>query len=711
MQHRSREQLQQVQRERDESRRIAERNDAIHRALLTGLLGNVGLRTEPHEYTGARNTKFYIFPGSSLFQQKPPWVMAGELVETTRLYARTVAPVKPQWIERAAEHLVKREYAEPHWRRETANVVAYERVTLYGLPIVPRRLVHYGPIDPKVSRELFIQNALVEGEYNTDAPYFRHNRDLIRELELMEAKLRTRAILVDARTRYAFYDARIPQGVFNGFTFERWRREAEGQDKRVLFMTREDLMLRGAQVAEPGLYPDAMTVHGLRLRLDYRLDPGHPADGVTATVPLAALNGLPPEPFDWLVPGMLKEKVLALIKTLPKATRVHFVPAPESADVAAAGLTFGRGSLFEALANQLGKQSGVTVRPIDFKPEELPDHLRMNFRVVDESGKPVAVGRDLTAIKKSLGALARSVFEALPPTQWHKDHLTRWDFGDLPEKVEIKHNHRTLLGYPALVDNESSVSLRLFDSADAARQAHQAGVRRLFAVQLREEMKYLARRLPGIERMSLHYAPLGNSEDLQRDLLAAIADRALFGTDDGGVGHIRTQAEFIARAEPGWRRLSPVANEMTAAAGEILALFHEVSKQLERSFPPLLTDSVKDMRQQLAHLVPKDFLTRTPAAWLKHLTRFLKGIQIRLQKLQNAGLARDLQAMTDVTPHWQRYLSRREKHRKEGVIDPALEQYRWMIEELRVSLFAQELRTSVAVSPKRVDAQWALVQP
>src|SRR5688500_16288423 len=329
--------------DQEDPARDARRYDAPHRALRAGLLGNVGMKTGDFEYTGARGTKFHIFPGSGLFRSKPKWVVAGELVETTRLYARTVANIEPRWVGRVAGHLVKREYTEPHWRRDTANVVAYERVTLYGLLIVPRRVVHYGPIDPKVAREVFIHAALVGGELDTDAQYFRHNRELLREIELIEAKLRRRDVLVDAQTRFAFYDARVPKHVFNGFTFERWRREAERQDKRVLFMSRADLMLHAAEQATPGLFPDALNVNGVRLPLVYHLEPGHPADGVTATVPLAALNQLPSEPFEWLVPGMLKEKLVALLRTLPRELRTKFVPAPDVADAVIPNLTPGRG--------------------------------------------------------------------------------------------------------------------------------------------------------------------------------------------------------------------------------------------------------------------------------------------------------------------------------------------------------------------------------
>ena len=696
--------------ERDDAGRDPARDprryDAIHRALLAGLLGNVGMKTGDFEYTGARGTKFNIFPGSGLFRSKPRWVVAGELVETTRLYARTVAGIDPRWVERVAAHLVKREYTEPHWRRDTANVVAFERVTLHGLPIVPRRVVHYGPIDPRAAREVFIHAALVEGEFDTDAQYFRHNRDLLREIELIEAKLRRRDVLVDARTRFAFYDARVPPHVFNGFTFERWRREAEQRDKHVLFMSRADLMLHAAEQATPGLFPDALAVNGVRLPLAYHLEPGHPADGVTATVPLAALNQLPAEPFEWLVPGMLKEKLVALLRTMSRELRVKFVPAPDVADAVIPNLTPGRGPLLDAFADQLGRRIGTVISRAVFAPDEVPDHLKMNFRVVDESGKQVATGRSLEKIRRDLGLRARSTFADLPPGPHNRANVTRWDFGDLPEKVEVSLHGSTLLGFPALVDEGATAGLRLLDSAEAARLAHRAGVRRLFMVQLAEEVEHLARRLPRAEQLCLYYKPLGSCDDLKRDLMDAIADRAT-----GELMGVRTQAEFIAHGETGWRRLSSAATEVTDLAWAALSAYQAVAQDLSRDFPPLLVDPVRDMREQLAHLVPPRFLKTTPARWLPHLPRFLKAVQTRLAKLLNAGLTRDMGHLLEVRPRWRAYLDRALKHRKENVIDPALTEYRWMLEELRVSLFAQELKTSIPVSPKRLDAQWEKVLP
>ncbi|MGA2500275.1 MAG: DUF3418 domain-containing protein [Tepidisphaeraceae bacterium] len=453
--------------------------DPIHRALLAGLLSNVGTKTETYEYQGARGVRFSIFPGSSQFKQNPQWVMAGELVETTRLYARTVARIRPEWVERTGEHLLKHAYFDPHWNPQTAHVVAYEKVSLYGIILVPQRTVHYGPIDPVKSRELFIQHALVEGEWQTDAPFVRHNQRLIEEIERLEAKSRSRDVLVDPKVRYDFYDARIPAGVYSGPLFEKWRRDIERHNPKVLFMTRRDLMLHSAADVTHDQFPDFLLLKGLRLPLEYHLEPGHPADGVTATIPLPVLNQLNPERFDWLVPGFLKEKITALIKSLPKDLRVHFVPAPEFAEAAASALEPGDCPLVEALAGFLGKQRGIVVPREAFDPGTLLDHLHFNFKVVDESAKVLAAGRNLDEIRRKLGVKVAASLAEQPHPKYHRDKIASWNFGDLPESVAVKRQGMTLTGYPALADLGESVGMRLLDSAASAAASHAAGLRKL----------------------------------------------------------------------------------------------------------------------------------------------------------------------------------------------------------------------------------------
>lgn len=675
--------------------------DAIHRALLTGLLSNIGMREQGNEYEGARGTKFHIFPGSGLFKSRPGWVVAAELVQTTRLYARTVGRIQPQWIERLAGHLLKRTYLEPQWHQPSAHVLAYEKVLLYGLVIVPRRRVHFGPIEPRLCRDLFIDHALVAGEYNTAAPFFQHNRKLVEEVRKLEAKARRRDLLVDERRRFAFYDARIPQGIYDGPLFEKWRRQAEQGKSKLLFMTLADLLTQSVEEITAERFPDQIRAGQMVLPLEYSLEPG-PLDGVTVTIPLAGLNQVPEAVFDWLVPGYLEEKALALIRSLPKQVRVGFVPAPQVAKEAAAALKFGEGSLLAALASFLGKKAGTVLSPALFNLDSLPDWLKMNYRVIDAAGKPVALGRDLAAIRRDLKVEARATFESgAAHDRYRRDNVTSWDFGDLPDRVEVQRHGMTLYGYPALVDAGDSVSLRVLDSPEAASEAMRAGVRKLLMLQLKQEMRHLQRLIRDEDPMCLHYATLGSGGELKRQLVTATTDRALMGTGT----EIRTQAEFIRRAAAAWKRLSPVAREMEQLTREILAGYHDVSRQLSEDAPPAWLPAFVDMRRQLAMLMPKDFLLSTPPQWLPHLPRFLKAMDVRLRKLRNAGLNRDLANLATVEPFVRMYRERSVEHRKRGIADPELMTFRWMLEELRVSLFAQELKTSIPISPQRLEKQ------
>lgn len=682
--------------------------DAIHRALLTGLISNVGQKTEPVEYTGLRGSKYNIFPGSALFEQKPSWIVSAELVETTRLYARTVACVSPQWVERAADHLVKRTYTDPYWHKDTAKVLSQEKVTLYGLILIPRRTVHYGPLFPEVSREVFILNALVHGNFRTEAPFFAHNEKLKQQALTLEAKTRRPGdFLLDAQKRFAFYDARIPAAVYSGETFEQWYRTTRRNQPNLLVMRPEDILSPESATIAREQYPDHFDLDQLQLPLEYRLDPAGPLDGVTAVVPLAALNQIPKEPFDWLVPGMLAEKVTTLLRSLPKQVRVNYVPIPETAERVAREMKYREQPLLHSLAHQLGKISGTPV-PVDaFRPQELPDYLHMNYRVVDEHGKQVAVGRDLDALRKDLRIEARHSFSSVPDPRFHKDNITRWDFGDLPERIEIRRHGMTLNGYPALVDNGKSVLIRMFDSPEVASEHHHAGVRRLFLSQVREEAKYLIRQIPNLEQMALHFGTAGTAAQLKEDLASGIVDRAMFQDPTD----VRTQNAFATRSAAAWKKLPPAAKEVTNLVADILSSYHTLARELSRDFPPLLLDSAKDMRTQLRELVYPGFISQTPWLHLHHYPRYLKALSLRLQKLLNAGIARDQAGLHVMYPLLRQYRDRLAKHKAEGITDPVLADYRWLLEELRVSLFAQGLRTAVPVSEQKVQKLWAQVRP
>jgi ATP-dependent helicase HrpA len=665
---------------------------------LAGLLGNVGLRGEERDYAGSHGKKFHIFPGSGLAKKGPKWIMAAELVETARVFARTVAEIQPAWVEQAAAHLVKRHHSDPHWERRAARVAAFESVTLYGLTLVQRRKVNYGPIAPAESRELFIRRALVEGDYDTRAEFFQHNRGLLQEVQDMEDKVRRRDLLVDEETLFAFYDGLVPEGVYDGPRFERWRRDAEADQPRLLYLTRDKLLREGADTGGLEQFPDHLRLDGMVLPLEYRFEPGHSADGVTAVVPLAALNQLAPEPLEWLVPGLLRDKLVALIKGLPKALRRNFVPAPDFADACLPVLEVGRGGLPQALAAQLKRMTGVTVPDAAWQPEQLPAHLRLNLRVTDERGRVMAEGRELSDLQAQLGGRARRSFAAQPEGEWGRAQVETWDFGDLPESVEMRRGGATLQGFPALAAHGEQVALRLFDTRDKAAAAHRDGLCRLFMFQHRKDVQYLRRNLPGIQQMCLYYAPMGACEALKDDLVMAAVNQALDLERD-----IRGADEFERRSEDAQARLVSVGNELCRRTGSLLAEYHQVAKQLRASVPPAWLEAVADVRDQLQWLVYPGFLRLVPAEVLAQYPRYLKAVQRRLERLaQQPG--RDRQTRLEIEPLWRAWRERAGD--PPGPLPDALAEFHWLLEELRVSLFAQDLGTAAKVSVKRLGAQW-----
>ncbi len=667
---------------------------AIHRALLAGLLGQVGVKTETQEYLGARQAKFFIAPGSGLFKRGPKWVMAAELVETARLYARCVAKVEPEWIEHAAGALCRRSYHDPHWEKKRAQVVAHESVTLYGLTLAAARPVHYGPINPAEARAVFIRGALVAGEYTTDAPFFRHNRNLIAEIERLEHKSRRADVLVDEERIFAFYDAVVPADVYNGAAFESWRKQAERDQPRLLYLTEEYLKQRdaGADIAEQ--FPDRVQVDGLTLSLLYHFEPGHAEDGVTVLLPLAVLNQVSAQRFEWLVPGLLPEKITALIKSLPKHLRRYFVPVPQYATACVEALLPADRPLTEALAQELHRIGGVRVPADAWRAETLAPHLHMNFRVVDETGATLAAGRDLAQLRAEFGQQARRDFGRLARPGFERDGIRTWDFDALPERIDIARDGETVYGYPALVDQGDAVALKLFDSAAAAAKEHGAGLRRLFLLALPQQAKYLQKNLPVSKDACLHHLPLGNCDALKHDLLVAVTERAFFTGPPP-----RTRAEFETRRDEAAGKLLTIANDLCRLAGEILAEYHGARTEFERMRARLPAPAVADIQAQLERLVYPGFVSGTPVAWLAHLPRYLKALRLRLQKLVNAP-ARDAAKLAEFAPLWRAY---RDRAAPGAAGNAALEEYRWWLEELRVSLFAQELRTAVPVSVKRLQ--------
>jgi ATP-dependent helicase HrpA len=651
---------------------------AVHRALLSGLLGNLGLQDAEGAYTGARGIKFRVHPGSGT--KKPgKWIVAAELVETTRLYARHVAGIDAQWLEDIGAHLLKRHRDNPHWEKSRAQVVALERGTLYGLPVYTQRRVHYGPHDPGLSRDIFIRSALVEGEYDTRAPFFAHNRRLVGEIERMEHKQRRPDILVDDELIRAFYDARIPEGIHNGADFELWRKEAERSDAKLLHLKRDDLMRHEAAGITTDNFPPELRLGANAFKLDYHFDPRSPRDGVTLSVPVALLNQVGAARCEWLVPGLLKEKVRALAKSMPQRLRHKLGPLEEFAEGFAGQVPPSDTPLAQALARHIRAGLNLEVPTDAFRPDSAPPHLHMNFLVLDEHGRQLGLGRNLAELKRELG---RETEAQLQPEQDLKLH-TGWTMGELAEMMEIERGGQTLVGYPALVDAGDGVTLQVFDTPERAAGLHRAGVRRLLAIAFKERIRDLERAWA----RDIALAPLKD------DLVAAALDRAFLADRVPTLA-----AEFAQAVDAGRSRFMLVAQEVARTATGILAAHADLQKKLApaaKAFP----HAAEDMRQQLARLLAPGWLAATPWARLQHFPRYLKAIELRLEKLR-ADPARDARLMSELAPLLTAWL------RAPRPLDAERAQFGWLLEELRVSLFAQSLKTPVPVSAKRLAKLW-----
>ncbi|MDR2220562.1 MAG: ATP-dependent RNA helicase HrpA [Methylobacillus sp.] len=673
--------------------------DQIHRALLAGLLGNIGFKDgEAESWLGARGIRFHIAPGSSLKKRRPKWVMAAELMETTKLYARGVAEINPDWIEPLARGLTQSHTSDPRWDRKMAQVVAWERVSLYGLTIVPKRRVHYGPINPQESREIFIREALANMEFDTCAPFFAANQRLMREIEELEHKARRQDVLVDEHALFAFYDARIPPGIVNGAGFEAWRQEAEQKNPKLLYLTRDDLMRHAASNITEIQFPETFNLDGAPVPLKYRFEPGHLLDGVTATIPLALLNQLDATQTEWLVPGMVREKITHLIKSLPKNLRRVCVPVPDFVTGFLETAKLGEGKLLEAVASYIHARTGLKLSASEWV-EPVPPHLLMNFRVIDDAGRELAMGRDWSVLKNQLGQAAQLTFRSSQP-EVEKTGLKQWDFGDLPKQLDFTRNQHRMTGYPALEDNGDSVAIKLFDTEKAALQSHRKGVRRLMRFELKEQMKQLEKGLPGFNQYALLLRNIMNPDDLREDMLTAIADRAFIGEDDLPRGN----ADFMALKARARTRL-PAVVEGAGRLAQAIAMEIQPLTQKLNGLPPAMSRVKREVEEQYARLLPKYFFSATPWERLQHLPRYLKALRLRLEKYPGS-VERDTRSAQAVQMLWQRWEERVNVARKEENASAELEDFRWLIEELRVSLFAQELKTPFPVSVKRLEKIW-----
>ncbi|WP_272682334.1 ATP-dependent RNA helicase HrpA [Providencia sp. PROV120] len=670
----------------------------IHTSLLAGLLSHIGQKdVEKPEFTGARNARFTIFPGSGLFKKPPKWAMVAELVETSKLWGRVAATIEPEWIEPLAEHLVKHHYSEPHWSKSQGAVMASEKVTLYGLPIVAARQVNYGKIDPLLCRELFIRHALVEGDWVTRHAFFRENRKLLAEVEDLEHKSRRRDILVDDETLFAFYDQRIPNDVISTRHFDKWWKVASKQQPDLLNFEKNMLIKEDAAHVSLLDYPNFWHQGELKFRLSYQFEPGTEADGVTVHIPLAILNQVHNVGFDWQVPGLRQELIIALIKSLPKPVRRNFVPAPNYAAAFLERVPTPDGSLLDKLERELRRMTGVTVERDAWQLDQLPSHLKMTFRVVGEKNKTIAEGQDLDELKNRLKEKVQETLSEVVDDGIEQSGLHIWSFGELPQRYEQKRGGYSVKAYPALVDERNSVGIRVFETEFEQQQAMWGGVRRLLLLNIPSPIKYLHEKLPNKSKLGLYFNPYGKVLELIDDCIACGVDQliATYGgpvwTEDG-FGKLQ---EFV-RAE-----LNDAVVQIAKQVEQILTAVFAINKRLKGRVDFAMAMALSDIKGQMSNLVFKGFVTEHGWKRLPDVLRYLNGIERRLEKLAidpNRDRAQ-MSKVEHVTQMWQQWKAKLTPVQQQL---PEVQEIRWMIEELRISLFAQQLGTPYPISDKRI---------
>jgi ATP-dependent helicase HrpA len=701
-----------------ESLRLTPRREAapperIHRALLTGMLCNIGVKAQTDRelgaYIGGRNNRFNIFPGSCLFQKGPPWLMAADVVRTTKMYARTVAPVDPAWIEELGAHLLKRTYSEPRWDQQSGRVVANVRITIFGIELVAKRRVHFGEIDPPAAREIFIHHALVLGEMETKAPFLAHNLGLEDQLREWEVRSRRANLVADVERRFAFYAARVPKDIVTTKAFERWLYDASKVNPRVLHMSPEDVIAGSAEVPTSELFPDELDLGKVRLPIAYRFETGHDADGVTLRVPLDVLGQVPAERMPWLVPGHVQEKIDTILRGVGKDYRRVLPPTSQlvAAVLPMMRATRGDQNFLDALRSCVRESTSIDVPREVLAGVTLPIWMAMRIEVVDaHDGRVLGAGRDIHQLKAMLAPQIKHGM-LTSPNRFNRDAITQWDFGDLPERVELDRGGVIFGAFPGIADQtresgKPCVGLRLYDTFESAQAATRMGSRRLFMLAAKEELRRHTQYIPGIESASVQFTPLGSPAFFREQVQELIADRAFLGE----MLPVRTEKEFAFRVSRGIERLSAAVHEVSPLITQTMAMYQDVARILAQTHPALYAESLNDIRDQLGELVPRDFLATKPFAWLRHYPRYLQGIRVRMQRLAGSGVERDKKAMRDVQPYVKGVADLLANQKALGLDPAAIDEFRWLVQELRVQQFAQELRTAVPVSPKRLTELW-----
>ncbi|EPJ2691035.1 ATP-dependent RNA helicase HrpA [Vibrio cholerae] len=671
---------------------------AVHSAILVGLLSHIGMKDqEKNEYHGARNARFNIFPASGLFKKQPKWVMSAELVETSKLWARVVAKIEPDWIEPLAKHLSKRSYSEPHWSKKNAAVMAYEKVMLYGIPIVPKRLVNYGTIDPVLSREIFIRSALVEGDWETKHAFFKQNRALLAEVEELEHKSRRRDILVDDEELFQFYDQRVGTEVVSGRHFDAWWKTASRKTPDLLSFEKEMLFKGDASHITDLDYPNFWHQGNLKLKLSYQFEPGENSDGVTVHIPLPILNQVEPHGFDWQIPGLRHELVVSLIKSLPKTLRKNFVPAPNYADAFLARVTPFEMPLLDAMEKELRRMTGVTVLRDDWKLDQLPAHLKITYRAVDHRNRKLNESCDLHELKESLKEKVQETLSQVADDDIEQRDLHTWSFGELPKVYQQKRGGFEVRAYPALVDKKDSVEIKLFETEQEQLSAMRAGQRRLILLNVPSPIKYLHANLPNKSKLGLYFNPYGKVLDLIDDCIACGVDKLI--EERGGM--VWEPQAFEALKEHVRAELGDTVVEIAKQVETILTTAYNINKRLKGKVDFTMAFALSDVKAQIEGLIFSGFATECGWKRLPDILRYMRAIERRMEKLP-VDPNKDRLHMLKIESVANKYKELLNKIPKGMAIPDNVREIRWMLEELRVSYFAQQLGTPYPVSDKRI---------
>ena len=678
--------------------------DAIHRSLLTGLLSGIATLTDRHEYTGAGGIKFNLWPGSGIFNQKPKWVMVSEIVETTKRYGRVAAKISPDWIEPIAAHIVKKRYADPRWSKKQQSVMASEHVSLFGIPIVAGRAIHYGRIDCEAAREIFIRDGLSGDEFTATPDFYLHNQWLLEELSTEAAKTRVRDLIVDPQDIVDFYQKSIPATVFDTRSLNKVIKEDDTLDQK-LRMTRADILPQSGNDSARDQFPDEATVGSMKIPIAYQFAPGAEDDGATVRVPVDGVGQLDDAQTGWLVPGLMKERIIGLIRSLPKQIRRNVVPAPETADQVIESMEMGQGFFAEAVAKELTRIGGVPITVQMFKQEKLAPHLHVNLEVVDEEGEVIARGRSVAEVRSQLGSEHASSIVEVQDSTWNQDGLSEWSWGEFPKEATITRGATRLSAYPAIVDQQDAVGLRLVDSRPASDQISKQGLVRLLQILHRKSVKSQVAHLPNLDQHALKLARIVPSKTL-RPQLADLIVRVAFV-------HLqkfpRSEDEFDVLQSGAVQKLSMAAQDVAKWLPRFAASVHQAYLQME-NIPASRSPVKGDIKAQIVSLTLDNFLATTSWEWLKEYPRFFEAIAFRIEKLPTTAVDVDQMKTTELDHYWDKYHEIKERQEAQSVVDPELDWYRWMIEEYRVSLFAQTLGTSLTVSSKRLEKQFAKIR-